>query len=134
MFLNELKATTKEGFLKICVYAALSNEVFAEEEKDTLFAYCREMDINEHIPETQESFDELLDKLNVDATKQEKNIIILETLALIKSDGVYDDDENDFMNKLVCGLNLDKNILEKFEKLLDKYIQVGQELYAAIIE
>ena len=34
MFLNYLSEESKEDFLKLCVYAALSNEEFAEEEKE----------------------------------------------------------------------------------------------------
>jgi len=55
MFLNYLKDTNKENFLKVCVHAALSNGVFAEKEKEALTAYCREMNVEVHIPKTQEA-------------------------------------------------------------------------------
>ena len=63
MFLNQLKETNKEDFLKVCVYASLANGVFADEEKDMLFAYCREMNIKEHVPETPEALEVLMQKI-----------------------------------------------------------------------
>lgn len=132
MFLSYLNDTNKERFLEICVHAALSNEVFAEEEKETIAAYCREMNIDVHVPETKETFESLMEALSETATQKEKNIIVLETLALVKSDGVYDDKEQAFMSRLVHGLNVSEASLSKFVLLLDKYIEVGKELYSAI--
>ena len=100
MFLTYLKDVNKEKFLEICVHAALSNGVFAEEEKETLAAYCREMNVDVHVPETRETFEALLSTLSDTASQAEKNIIVLETLALVKSDGVYDDKEQAFMSQL----------------------------------
>lgn len=134
MFLSYLTDSNKEGFLKICVYAALSNEIFAEEEKATLDAYCREMNVEVHIPEISEPFEKLLEELKTSTTQKERNIIVLETLALIKSDGIYDDKEQSFMASLISGLNVSKATFEKFNKLLEKYTEIGKEMYEAIIE
>lgn len=134
MFLNRLSEVTKESFLKICVYASLSNEMFADEEKETLFAYCREMNVPESIPDTPESFDELIKKINSETNNEEKNIYLLETLALIKSDGIYDEKEQEFMKKLTNGLGFSDDVLDKYNKLLEKYLEIGKELYAAITE
>lgn len=134
MFLNQLNDSAKENFLKVCVHAALANGVFAEEEKNMLFAYCREMNVEEVIPETPETFDELVSKINAEVSKEEKNIYVLEILALMNSDGSFDDKENDFMDKLTRGLGIDKEILVKFDDLLKKYIEISKELYTAISE
>lgn len=133
MFLNYLNEENKEGFLKICVHAALSNEIFAEEEKATLSAYCREMDVNVHVPETPESFEDLIQELYSSTTEEERKVIVLETLALIKSDGVYDEKEQAFMKALINGLNVSEGDLSKFIELLNKYTEIGKELYAAIV-
>lgn len=134
MYLNQLDEANKKDFLKVCVYASLSNGVFAEEEKKTLFAYCREMNVEEHVPETPETFEELIEKISKQTSKKEKNIYILEILALLKSDGVYDKKEQIFMDKLLTGLGLSNSILEKIAKLLDKYLELEKELYTALIE
>lgn len=102
--LDRLNETTKESFLKLCVHASLSNGVFDEEEKETLFAYCREMNVKENILDTPETFEELVKKINGETSIEEKNIYILEILALIKSDGIYDEKEKEFMKKLANGL------------------------------
>ena len=133
MFLNKLEEINKEGFLKLCIHAALSNGVFAAEEKAALNAYCREMDIDVHIPDTPETFEELLSGLCNSTNQEEKNIIVLETLALIKSDGIYDEKEKEFMKKLIDGLGVTEETLEKFVVLLEKYTDIGRELYSAII-
>ena len=134
MFLTYLKDENKERFLEICVHAALSNGVFDKDEKEALFVYCREMNVDVHVPETKESFETLMSTLSETATQVEKNIIVLETLALVKSDGVYDDKEQAFMSQLVNGLNIKETTLSKFVSLLDKYIEIGKELYSAMFE
>lgn len=134
MFLNRLNEATKENFLKVCVHASLANGIFADEEKDTLFEYCREMMVSEVIPDTPETFNELVSKINGETSNEEKNIYILEILALIKADGVYDDMEQEFMKKLAIGLGIKEDVIEKYNVLLEKYIEVGKELYAAITE
>ena len=132
MFLNRLNEATKESFLKLCVYAALSNGIFAEKEKEILFAYCREMNVNEIIPDTPETFEELITKINSETNAEEKNIYILEVLALIKSDEIYDEKEQEFMKKLAFGLGFSDDVLVKYNNLLEKYLEIGKELYAAI--
>ena len=134
MFLNRLNETTKESFLKLCVHASLSNGVFAKEERETLFAYCREMNVKENVPDTPETFEELIKKINEETSTEEKNIYILEILALIKCDGIYDEKEQEFMKKLAYGLGFSDAILAKYNNLLDKYLKIEKELYTAIIE
>lgn len=134
MFLNYLEGSNKEGFLKVCVHAALSNGILAEEEKEALAAYCREMDIDVHVPEMPETFDELVNQLSASTTAIEKNIIVLETLALVKSDSVYDEKEQLFMDTLANKLGVSEKHLAKLAELLDKYIEMGKDIYAAITE
>lgn len=132
MFLSYLKDTNKENFLKVCVHAAISNGIFAEEEKEMIDAYCREMSIEVHVPDTQEPFSELMQTILDNTTPKERNIFVLEILALVKSDGVYDDKERMFMKTFIKGLNVSESDLSKFEELLAKYTEIGKELYAAI--
>ena len=129
MFLNYL---TKENFLKLCVCAAMANEVFSEEEKETFDLYCREMGLEAHIPDMSENVDDLIAKIFSSTRMDEKNIIALEILSLLKCDGVYDDDEKIFMDKLAKGLRISDDKILKLEYLLDKYIEIGKELYTEI--
>ena len=132
MFLMLLKEPNKERFLTQCVYAAMSNEIFAEEEKLMISAYCREMNIAEHIPETTAEFDAFIPELAENTDGKEKNIILLETLALIRSDGIYDDREQAFMNSLTLGLGLPLSKLDDYLVILDKYNEMAKEMLQAI--
>ncbi|MEE3451320.1 MAG: hypothetical protein VZR27_11620 [Acutalibacteraceae bacterium] len=132
MFLMLLKEENKERFLKVCVYAAMSNEIFAEEEKLMISAYCREMNIAEHIPETTAEFDAFIPEVAENTDSKEKNIILLETLALIRSDGIYDDREQAFMNSLTLGLGLPLSKLDDYLVILDKYNEMAKEMLQAI--
>ena len=132
MFLMLLKEENKERFLKVCVYAAMSNEIFAEEEKLMISAYCREMNIAEHIPETTAEFDAFIPELAENTDGKEKNIILLETLALIRSDGIYDDREQAFMKSLTLGLGLPLSKLDDYLVILDKYNEMAKEMLQAI--
>lgn len=132
MFLMLLKEENKERFLKVCVYAAMSNEIFAEEEKLMISAYCREMNIAEHIPETTAEFDAFIPELAENTDGKEKNIILLETLALIRSDGIYDDREQAFMKSLTVGLGLPLSKLDDYLVILDKYNEMAKEMMQAI--
>ena len=132
MFLMLLQEENKERFLKVCVYAAISNEIFAEEEKLMLFAYCREMNVNEHMPEITGEFEAFIPELTENTDIKEKNIILLETLALILSDGIYDEREQAFMKSLTVGLGLPLSKLDEYLILLDKYNEVAKEIRQAI--
>ena len=134
MFLSYLKDYNKEKFLKVCVHAALSNKNFAEEEKTAINMYCREMDLPVHELEVNESFNDLLKDISDSTTKEEKKIIVLETLALVKSGGVYDENEKAFMNELIEAFGISESKLSQFDELLQKYTEIGKELYSAITE
>jgi len=132
MFLNQLERKNKEAFLKICVLAALSNGVFAQEEKEMIGAYCREMNIPENIPDCSETLEDVLKELAISTSNKEKNIILLEILGLVKSDGIYDEKEVDFMEKLSKGLDVKEGTLTKLNALLEIYTVVYKEIYLAI--
>lgn len=134
MFLNRLNKVTKERFLKLFVHISLLNGVFVEKERETLFSYCREMNVQENIPDTPETFEELVKVINNETSNEEKNIIILEILALMKSEGVFGEKEQESMKRLASGLGFSDEVLVKCNNLLEKYLEVGKELYAAITE
>lgn len=132
MFLNSLKEENKNGFLKLCIFAALANDEFAEEEKEMIYAYCREMNIPETVPDAEGSVEDLLECINKGTTESEKKIIILEILGLLKSDGVYDEKEEKFMEKVIHGLDIKEEVLDKVNRLLDQYLDLYRELYLTI--
>lgn len=134
MFLNYLEEENKERFLKLSVYAALANGVFAEEEKEMLCAYCREMNIPEMIPDTSDVLENVLADIEENANSVEKNIIVLEILGLMKVDSIYDEEEKEFIKKIVEGIKVEKSFLDKIYSLLEVYTVVYKELFNTIME
>lgn len=134
MFLNLLQERNKEAFLALTVHASLANGIFAEEEKDMIYAYCHEMNMKEQIPSELKDFEQIIDLLADQADDVEKKIIIMEILGLIKADGIYDEQEKRFMEKLTEGLKVDKEVLGKFDSLLEIYLVICKELRAAVCE
>ena len=134
MFLNQLKKENKELFLKVCVQAAMANDVFENEEKEMIVAYCKEMDISENISDNIEDFDTILERLAFQTSNMEKNIIVLEILGLLKSDGLFDEQERRFMESLMKKLKIKEDVLSKYENLIERYTEIYQEMYTAICE
>lgn len=134
MFLNELKKENKELFLDLCYLAALSNEIMEEEEREMIYAYCREMNISEKIPELKENLEQITEHLEKNASEKEKNIIILEILGLLRADGVYDEKEREFMITLQEGLKVKEKKVEQLSHLLDTYTSICNDLYLTICE
>lgn len=56
-------------------------------------AYCHEMNIPENVPECNESLEDVLNDLTDKTSNIEKKIMLLEIMALVKSDSVYDEKE-----------------------------------------
>lgn len=74
MFLNALRNDTKEIFLKLCVQGSLINDNFENEEKEIISDYCREMDVEVHIPENKENLYDFLALLSKN-TKDRKSVV-----------------------------------------------------------
>lgn len=127
MFLSQLKEENKELFLKLCVHAAMANDEFADEERNTIQLYCTEMELPMHIPEINADLDELLAVINKFANETEKKIIVVEILGLLKSDDKFDEKEHVFFDKVKESLSLSDEFCDKTESLLDKYTSIYKE-------
>ena len=132
MFLKLLNVDAKEKFLKLCVFASNSNGFLENEERLLIFEYCREMNLKEEIPELTESFEDLMSEMNDVMSLKEKKIVLLEILALIKCDGVYDKKEKEFMEKIISKFGFEDIALGEYNDLLEKYMQIGKELFELI--
>ena len=132
MFLSQLKEENKELFLKLCVHAAMANDVFADEEKETIRLYCYEMEIPVHIPEIDSNLDELLSVMKDSTNETEKKIITLEILGLLKADEEFDDKEHRFFEKITISFSLNDETCRELEYLLDTYRMVYKKLYAFV--
>ncbi len=68
------------------------------------------------------------------AGESEKKIIALEILGLVRADGNFDQKERSFFDKLIKGLQIEPDIVDKLEGLLEQYTAVYKGLYVAIYE
>lgn len=55
-------------------------------------------------------------------------------MGLVKSDGIYDGKEKDFMEKLVKELNANNDLLRRLNNLLDIYTAVYKELCEVVFK
>lgn len=134
MFLSQLRKENKELFLKLSVYASNANDLFVDEEKELIYAYCREMGIPEVMPDTSETIDIILNQISEQADDVEKNIIILEILGLVKADGVYDEKEKAFMCQMMDGIKVKRDVLSQYNSLLEVYGAVFKEIRLAVCD
>lgn len=128
MFLGILSKENKERFINLCSVAVAADGVVVEAEKDMIFAYCREMNIEEHMPGGARSLDELLNEIKNDSSDQERKIIAFETLALLYADDEYTPEEEELMVKIVETLEIDKASFAHTLGLFDIYKTVYKEL------
>ncbi len=134
MLLNALQEKNRELFLEICVHAAMANNVLDKEEQEMIFAYCREMNIQEHIPDMEDSLEKIAAKLAMQIDDAEKRIIALEILGLVKADGRFDEKEKAFFDRLITGLQIEQDIVSRLEGLLERYSAVCKQIYASVYE
>lgn len=60
MFLALLSDENKEKFIELCSLAADADGMVVEDEKNMIYAYCREMNIKEKFPENNHRLEEIL--------------------------------------------------------------------------
>lgn len=112
MFLNELKANEKDAFLELARLAAESNGIISSEQRALLEMYGHEMKIDHSVQKVAVSSSlEALAKIFGDKSK---NIVFIELLALICSDGVYDELEKEFVNKLMSNFGFEQDKCERY--------------------
>ncbi|MGN0163656.1 MAG: hypothetical protein ACI4EA_08795 [Candidatus Ornithomonoglobus sp.] len=133
MFLSLLSENNKRNFIDLCGYASAADGIFSDVEKETIAAYCREMNINEMIPDTTKDINTILDDLYENSNKKEKRIILFELLGLFFSDDVFTDEEQELAKKIADKFEINKEEMQKLSSLLTIYKTLYNELYLAIL-
>lgn len=128
MFLAILSNENKERFINLCGFAVAADGIVVEAEKNMIFAYCREMNIREHMPEETCSLDELLHEIKNGSSEQEKRIIAFEILGLFGADDEYAPEEEKLMKKIIDVLEIDKASFAHTLSLLNIYKSVYKEI------
>ena len=98
MYLDRLNEKERKKFLNLAYYAANVDEEFSIEEENLIDNYRKEMGLFDYEPEKVE-FEEGLEFF-ADKEVEKKNIIFIETFALVMADASYEKKEKDLINKM----------------------------------
>ena len=134
MFLKMLSEDSQNVFLQTCVLAAKADGVVVEEEQTMMSEYCHEMGHAEQISWVDVPKEKVLERLSDIADEQDKKIIFLEILGLVKADNEYDAHEQALMGELAAAMGLSDETCKSIAKLLDKYLDTCKELAAAVLD
>ena len=132
MILGKLSEKEKNAFISLSVHASNSNGDFAEEEKMMIQEYCKEMGIPFFDANNAISMDEII------AVFQEsdlpiKKIILLETLGLVYSDGVFDESEKGFISDFAKKIGLTEEDVVKQTAAIKEYLAALKKVAEAIL-
>jgi hypothetical protein len=133
MFLNILAEENKERFMKLCGCAIYADGIVADEEKELALTYCREMNIEQRVPDNSEPLEDVLKELSEYATEREKKIIVFEILGMFLADDDYAREEEEMMKKIVEALNIAHEKLESMLSLLNIYKSVYDEICTTVV-
>ena len=96
-------------------------------------AYCREMNVEQRVPDNTSSLDDVLKEISENATEREKNIIVFEILAMFLADNDYAKEEEKMMKDIIEKLNISDEKLNSMLSLLNIYKSVYDEICLAVI-
>lgn len=133
MFLNLLTEANKERFIKLCGCAIYADGIVADEEVELALAYCREMNIEQRVPDNSAVLKDVLKELDEEATEREKNIITFEILGMFLSDNDYAKEEEVMMQEIVEGMHITKDKFNNMLSLLNIYKSVYGEICSTVV-
>lgn len=131
MFLGQLSEKEKNAFISLSVHASNSNGVFVEEEKLMIQEYCKEMGIPFFDTENTIPMDEVVAVFK-ESELSIKKIVLLETLGLLYSDGVFDYSEKRFINEYAKEIGLTDADVEKQTVAIKEYLEALKKVAEAI--
>lgn len=125
MFLNELNKKESIAFINLVTLLAQTDNSYSEKEKELIADYKNELSLKDETLESL-SFEAAIKELN-NSTPRIKNIIYFELVGLALIDGVYEDSEIDYLNKLASSFNISKDKQNDYVT----YFKVVKDLYDA---
>jgi len=129
MLLKYLSKPEQELFLELCNLAANIDNDYSGQEKNYIQEYRQEMSLNEDAYTIKGlEYGEIVKKILEISTPENIKCIIIELVALLKSDGILHSKENNLMVKLQEDFKLSSDILkeiyESLENLENAYAKV----------
>lgn len=132
MFLDVLQEKNREMFLEACVSVAMPDRSLTEKERKLVLAYCREMGIAEHIPQSSDGIAGIIAMLAERADVPERKTMALGILAFARIDGSMDG-KSGFPEKLAEGLKIGKDTAERLDFLLELCDSAYREMRRTIL-
>lgn len=129
MLLKYLSKPEQELFLELCNFAANIDNDYSEQEKNYIQEYRQEMTLDEDAYTIKGlEYDEIVKKILEISTPESIRRIIIELVALLKSDGILHSQENNLMAKLQEDFKLSSDILKviyaSLENLENAYAKI----------
>ena len=131
MFLGKLSEKEKNAFISLSVHASNSIGDFAEEEKMMIQEYCKEMGIPFFDANNAISMDEVI-AVFLESERSIKKIVLIETLGLVYSDGVFDELEKGFISGFAKKIGLTEEDVAKQTAAIKEYLAALKKVAEAI--
>lgn len=123
MFLNQLSEKEKEIFISLSIHVSNSNGVFADEERDMIQEYCKEMEMPVFDENNVKSMNDVVAVL-AESDLHIKKVVLLEIMGLVYSDGTYDQAEKGFIKEFAEKIGLTDDDVKKQSVVIKEYIDI----------
>lgn len=133
MYLKYLDIDKKHLFLDLEILLANADGNFDKKEKAIIDYHCEEMHIDNNNYINEQSFNEILDKLKLNFSEEEKRAFLLELIAVAVADEKYDKEEKVIFYKIldafampVESMDIAFHIVENLQKIyceMDEYVR-----------
>jgi hypothetical protein len=133
MLLKYLSKPEQELFLELCNFAANIDNDYSEQEKNYIQEYRQEMALDENAYTIKElEYDEIVKKILEISTPESIRRIIIELIALLKSDGILHSQENNLIAKLQEDFKLSSDILKEIYESLENLENAYAKIFAIV--
>jgi hypothetical protein len=133
MLLKYLSRPEQELFLELCNFAANIDNDYSEQEKNYIQEYRQEMALDENAYTIKGlEYDEIVKKILEISTPESIRRIIIELIALLKSDGILHSQENNLIAKLQEDFKLSSDILKEIYESLENLENAYAKIFAIV--
>lgn len=133
MLLKYLSKPEQELFLELCNFAANIDNDYSEQEKNYIQEYRQEMALDENAYTIKGlEYDEIVKKILEISTPESIRRIIIELIALLKSDGILHSQENNLIAKLQEDFKLSSDILKEIYESLENLENAYTKIFAIV--
>ncbi len=121
MFLHILNEKERKNFLDVAYYIANCDDDFAEEEKEMIRQYRRELELSEsdYIIREKINLENVLGEFSK-ADRAVKNAIFMEIIALVFADDVFADEEKKIVENIMTMFKIGDGQFQKTKKWIEE--------------